>query len=313
MDKQALGAVLALVLLSGCGQAASSAPQEDEAKTPAQATKTAPEARAGFDAARLKAVLADPRRAADRARDQYRHPMQTLKFFGIAPDMTVAEVLPGGGWYTRVLLPYATPAGGWYGINYSPDLRRGILAYARRGINEDDMAEYAKWPQTYPDRAAKNGPEGAPVKGAFFFGQVPEGVRGKVDAVLFFRALHHLNRIDPRFLQEAIADSYAMLKPGGIVGVVQHRAKADYGGKAYDTSGHKGYMKQSYVISMFEQGGFVLDGQSEINANPKDSADYERGVWTLPPSLRGKDPAMKDHFRDIGESDRMTLRFRKPG
>ncbi len=312
MYTRILGGALALVLLAGCSQQAASARQGNKAENPAQATKAMPKARAGFDAAKLKIVLADPRRDRDRARDPYRHTAQTMEFFGIAPDMTVAEVLPGGGWYTRVLLPYVTPDGGWYGVNYSPELRRGILAYAKRDIDEDDMKEYAAWPQTYPARAARNGPEGAPVKGAFFFGQVPENVKGQVDVVLFIRALHHLNRIDPRFLQEAIADSYAMLKPGGIVGVVQHRAKEDYGNKTYDTSGHKGYMKQSYVIKMFENGGFVLDDQSEVNANPKDSADYPGGVWTLPPSLRGGDKSMRDHYRAIGESDRMTLRFRKP-
>ena len=144
------------------------------------------------------------------------------------------------------------------------------------------------------------------------FGEVPPSDAGQMDAVIFIRALHHLNRIDPKYLEEAIADSFNLLKPGGMVGVVQHRAKESYGDMDYDTSGNKGYVKQSYIIAMFEKGGFVLDGQSEINANPNDTADYERGVWTLPPSLRGKDEAMQEHYIQIGESDLMTLRFKKP-
>ncbi len=310
MIKLMTGGAMVLALLAGCSpKSDSAAPSAASAQTKAPAAKAAAHS---VDKAKLAAVLADPRRDKDRPRDVFRHTAETMTFFGIAPNDNVVEVLPGGGWYTRVLLPYVTPDGGWYGLNYSPDLRRGILAYAKRDIDEEAMAKYSEWPQNYPARAAKNGPADAVVKGAFFFGQVPDADKGKMDAVLFFRALHHLNRIDPKFMQEAIADSYALLKPGGIVGVVQHRAREDYGDKDYDTSGHKGYMKQSYVIAMFEKGGFVLDGKSEINANPKDTADYEGGVWTLPPSLRGRDESMKAHYRAIGESDRMTLRFRKP-
>jgi len=297
---------LTALLITGCG-----APQTEASKASDKAP-AAHNAQSGFDQAKLDTVLADPRRDADRQRDAYRHTAQTMAFFNLSPQDNVVEVLPGGGWYTRVLLPYVSPDGGWYGINYSRDLRKGIFTTSGREISDEALVEYGQWPRTYPAMAAQNGPPNSAVKGAFLFGEVPPDDMGQMDAVLFIRALHHLNRIDPKYLEEAIADSFDLLKPGGIVGVVQHRAREDYGDMDYDTTGNKGYMKQSYIIAMFEKGGFALDGQSEINANPKDTADYENGVWTLPPSLRGKDAAMQEHYIQIGESDRMTLRFKKP-
>ena len=312
MIRTLIAATLSALMLAGWGQKAASAPQSMDKSKAAPVAKAAPAPRAGFDAAKLKSVMADARREQDRARDPYRHTAQTLAFFGIAPDMEVAEVLPGGGWYTRVLLPYLTPDGGWYGLNYSLRLNEASAARAGRTLSDSQRAKILAWPKTYPGVAAKFGPPHAAIKGAMLFDAIPDDIKGTLDGVLYFRALHHLNRFDPAIFKAAIADSYALLKPGGIVGVVQHRAKEDYGDKDYDTSGNKGYMKQSYVIDMFEKGGFLLDGESEMNANPEDSADYEGGVWTLPPSLRGKDKSMRDHYRAIGESDRMTLRFRKP-
>jgi predicted methyltransferase len=294
-------AVLAL-LLTACG------PQQGQSVE----TVAAPVQTATVDEAKLDAVLADSRRDRDRARDQFRHTRQAMMFFGLTPDMNVVEVLPGGGWYTRVLLPYVSPEGGWYGINYSTSLRKGI--FAQRGMELDDeaLAKYATWPQTYLETAAINGPENGAVKGGFLFEAVPQSDYGTMDVIIFVRALHHLNRIDPVHLENAITDSFNLLKPGGMVGIVQHRAKEDYGDKEYDTSGNKGYMKQSYVVSMFEKGGFVLEETSEINANPKDTADYEKGVWTLPPVLGSGDDDNEAQYKEIGESDRMTLRFRKP-
>ncbi len=307
MKKYLIGAALSGLLLGACSAPAVNGEAQSTANQPNDEKLTA-----ALDTAKLEAVMADPRRDKDRARDGFRHTAQTMAFFDIAPNANVVEALPGGGWYTRVLLPYVSPDGGWYGINYSPDLRGGIMAYSKREFSDEARETYTQWPEKYPEMAKENGPENAAVKGAFLFGMVPDSADGQMDAVLFIRALHHLNRIDPKYFAEAIADSYAMLKPGGIVGVVQHRAKEDYGDKEYDVSGHKGFLKQSYVIEMFKKGGFELDGISEVNANPKDTADYERGVWTLPPTLAIKDDAMKEHYRQIGESDRMTLRFRKP-
>ena len=306
MSKLMMLTATALVVLAGC-----SAPQ-GAANTGAKKDAAAHTKVARIDRAKLDAVLADPRREKDRARDVYRHTAETMAFFDLSPSDNVVEVLPGGGWYTRVLLPYVSPDGGWYGINYGPDLRKGIFAAGGREVSDEAREEYKQWPQKYPEIAARNGPDNAAIKGAFLFSMVPDENKGTMDGILFIRAIHHLNRIDPKFFEQSIADSYALLKPGGIVGVVQHRAKEDYGDMDYDTTGNKGYMKQSYVIDMFEKGGFVLEEASEINANPKDSADYERGVWTLPPSLRGADETKREDYVMIGESDRMTLRFKNP-
>ena len=146
---------LAALMITAC-----SAPQ-------GQIGKTSEAAPSRLDAAKLDAVLADPRRDTDRARDIYRHTAKTMAFFDIAPDANVVEVLPGGGWYTRVLLPYVSPDGGWYGINYSRALRRGILEYAGRDNIEENLAEYAGWPQTYPAMAAQTAPKMARSKGPF--------------------------------------------------------------------------------------------------------------------------------------------------
>ncbi len=314
MDKFIIGTALAILLLAGCGpQAAREVQSVDaEAPEPLETANPAPDPAPTVDSAKLDAVLADPRRDKDRVRDGIRHTTDAIAFFELTPGSHVVEVLPGGGWYTRVLLPFVSPDGGWYGLNYSIKLGEEFMIFSKREMTDEQRAERLDWPNTYPAKAAENGPDDAAIKGAFLFDAVPDEHKGKMDAVIFIRALHHLNRFDPAIFDAAITDSFALLKPGGIVGVVQHRAKEDYAPGEYDTSGHKGYLQQSYVISMFEKGGFVLDGTSEMNANPNDIANYEGGVWTLPPSLRGKDESMKDHYRAIGESDRMTLRFRKP-
>ena len=250
---------------------------------------------------KLDSVLSDARRDDDRARDEFRHPGETLAFFGIEPDMTVAEALPGGGWYTRVLLPYLTPEGRYIALNYQTGVWEGMYG---DNWNDDAAAEIAGWTETAPAKLMENGPDGAEVE-AYVIGATPASLDGQVDAVLFVRALHHLNRFDVAYMDEAVADSFEMLKPGGVVGVVQHRANAtasdDY------ASGDNGYLREADVIAAFERGGFELDSQSGINANPADTADYEDGVWTLPPSGGGG-----EEYADIGESDRMTLKFRKP-
>ncbi|VAV86614.1 hypothetical protein MNBD_ALPHA06-343, partial [hydrothermal vent metagenome] len=241
MSKLFYSAAMAVVLLAGC--------QSQSATNEAEAPVVAPaKIASGVDAEKLSAIISGERRVKDSARDSARHTAQTMEFFGIAPTANVVEVLPGGGWYTRVLLPYVSPDGGWYGINYSLDLRAGIMKKSGVDFDDDDRADYLKWPTEYLSRAAKNGPENASVKGAFLFAMVPESAHGQMDAILFIRAIHHLNRIDPKYFEASIVDSLALLKPGGIVGVVQHRAKEDYAPETYDTSGNKGFMKQSYII-----------------------------------------------------------------
>lgn len=258
--------------------------------------------------AQLVDILAHERRAGDRDRDEFRNPMETMAFFGIEPDMTVAEALPGGGWYTRIILPYVAADGRYVALNYQEALWEQM--YGERWT-EETQAEIRAWPQTAPASLAEHGPASAQAIDAYMLDAIPEGQDGQGDAVLFIRALHHLNRIDPAYMQEALGEVHDFLAPGGIAGVVQHRAPEDMDPEM--TTGSRGYMKQSDVVAAFEQAGFVLEESSEINANPDDTADWERGVWAMAPSNAGdsdeEDVAPPQSF---GESDRMTLRFVKP-
>ena len=242
----------------------------------------------------LDAAIAHERRDADRARDDFRHPKETLSFFGVTPDMTVLEVGPGGGWYSKILLPYLADDGQLLATNYSPETRRDPDAELIERLNS--------WPARFVENSAEFGPEGASAD-AYLWGGFPEEVVGTVDAALFFRALHGYT--GQGSVDRVIAETYSLLKPGGMVGVVQHRAKADASDEY--ANGSKGYLREADVIARFEAAGFVLEAAAEINANPKDTADYENGVWTLPPSGRGG-----EDYAAIGESDRMTLKFRKP-
>ncbi len=257
---------------------------------PAFAQEESDPASAQMDHTTLEAVLADPRRDDDRARDQYRHPKETLAFFGIEPGMTVIESLPSAnGYYTKILLPYLGDDGAYYGLHY-PERENFVEEFTSA------MAE-ADWL-----------PEGAAIDGAFLWDSIPADVAGQADVVFHARALHHMWRKGQAEL--AAQGSWDMLKPGGVVAVLQHRAGEDATDE--QANGSKGYIKQSDVIATFEGAGFVFEEASEINANPKDERDYEIGVWRLPPRLAGDDEAQKEANRAIGESDRMTLKFRKP-
>lgn len=262
----------------------------------------------GADSDRLAAVLAaQPPEV--QARYQWRHPQETLTFFGITPGMTVVEALPGEGWYTKILLPYLGPQGGYIGANYATDMWPlfGFFSAERLKENEtwvvDFTAEASVW-------AGADGPKVA----AFVLGSMPESMQGTADAVLFVRALHNLARFEGQggFLTAALQDAFAVLKPGGVVGVVQHEARA----AMPDTwaGGRNGYLKRDFVIARFEQAGFEFLGASEINQNEKDQPDETDVVWRLPPTLAtsGEDPALRAQLEAIGESNRMTLKFRKP-
>ncbi len=261
-------------------------------------------AAAGFDGDKLDAILAaQPDEA--KARYEFRNPKETLEFFGLAPDMAVAETLPGGGWYTKILLPYVAEKGQYYGVNYSADMASNF-----NGITEERLDRFRKFPETFPARAAE-WVDGDAKIGAWSMGGAPEKLRGKLDAVLFIRSMHNLNRFeDGKYLEEALADAFKVLKPGGMVGVVQHRAPEDNSDDW--ANGSNGYLKQSNVIAKVEAAGFELVETSEINANPKDKPTEEDFVWRLLPTLGGSDEAVKEKNRAIGESDRMTLKFRKP-
>ncbi len=255
--------------------------------------------------AALEAVL-DARSEEDRSRDPYRHPAETLAFFRLQPGMTVAEILPGGGWYSRILAPYLGGDGALYGVNY----RESMWPLFQRG--EDWARARAAATRAFAGEVASYTDNGIKAKG-YNFDQIPPELAGSVDRVLVIRALHNLNRFEAQAgtLTQALAAMRGMLKPDGLVGVVQHRlaeAAAEEG-----SDGSRGYLKRSTVIAAFEAAGFELVDSSEINANPRDQPGPEDVVWRLPPSFSGSedDPARRAAMQAIGESDRMTLLFRK--
>jgi predicted methyltransferase len=243
-----------------------------------------------------------------KARYKYRHPQETLEFFGIEPGMTVVDTLPGGGWYTKILLPYLGKGGKVIGADYAVDVWLGI------GYDSEEFIEGRKtWIEDWTARAKTWGGDDSAAVSAFVLGSMPESLHGTADAVLFVRALHNMAYATPdaRHLFAAIQDAYDVLKPGGIVGVVQHHARDNMP----DTwaNGEMGYLKKAYVISMMEAAGFEFIDESAVNANSKDMPTTEQYVWRLPPSYDGADtPELKAKADAIGESNRMTLKFRKP-
>ena len=253
----------------------------------------------------LNAVLAS-RSDEDKVRDDARHPLETLTFFQVKPGMTIAEALPGGGWYTRILANYLGQDGTLYGVNY-PDSLWPMLSYA----SPEWIAERIAATQNFTAKVATFTDNDITAQG-FTFDTVPPEVEGTVDRVLLIRALHNLNRFQQKAgtRSQALAATHAMLKQDGLVGVVQHRAPATASKEWAD--GNKGYLNEVAVIAMFAEAGFALVAQSEINANPMDQPSGEDSVWRLSPSLRGSnDDEQRDVMVAIGESDRMTLLFRK--
>ena len=239
------------------------------------------------------AVAAPTRTPANVARDRYRHPAETLAFFGVRPSDTVVEIWPGGGWYTEILTPYLASGGG-----------RLILATL-----DGQLGGVAKLRDKHPDVYANLATATFPAFDASAT-RVPDGT---ADVVLTFRNVHNwrmgYRRDDKQdYSAEAFRQIYAMLKPGGILGVVDHRLPES---ASDERELNSGYIKVSTVRRLAEQAGFEFAGSSEVNANPSDSADWPDGVWTLPPSLRLKDKD-REKYLAIGESDRMTLKFRKP-
>jgi predicted methyltransferase len=242
----------------------------------------------------LEAIVAGEHRSEiNRARDQYRHPVETLQFMGVEPDMTVVEIWPATGWYTEVLAPYLKEQGVFYAAGFGERDGRPFIAKVRGMFAEMLEAD----PEHY----------GAVKHAVFDPGanelSVPPGT---ADRVLTFRNVHNWLRDDSE--QQAFHLFYQALKPGGILGVVEHRSLA---GIERETMLSSGYMDQNYVIELAQKAGFQLDATSEINANPLDTKNHPKGVWTLPPGLR-LGAENRDHYLAIGESDRMTLRFIKP-
>lgn len=296
-----LSLILTGLLLLGCTDNQNSVTAESPApeQSDASAMTTQPS---------LSDVLAaQPEQA--QARYVHRHPEQTLEFFGIEPGMTVMEALPGGGWYSKILLPYLGNEGALIGANYTTPMRRLFGFYT-----EEQLQQGETWTTDWPAKAAAWTQEAnTPVSG-FVFGSLPQGMVESADAVIFIRALHNLARFEDQggFLTAAINDAYNILKPGGVVGIVQH-AIAETAPDDW-AKGNRGYLKQSFVIAQMEQAGFVFEEASAINANPKDQPQDGDVVWRLPPVLSGSkdNPDQAALMQAIGESNRMTLRFRKP-
>lgn len=245
----------------------------------------------------LAAVIADPSREQERARDKWRHPAETLTFFGVSPTMKVGEYAPGGGWYSRILGMYLGPKGKLVGLYRSPT--SGTLDAAQQQRLRDQAAKFpsdvAGWSGQPADRFA-----------GMTLGDVPASEKGTYDRLLIMRMVHNMQR--GGYAEAELKAMGDLLKPGGMIGIEQHRAKAD--APAAYADGSKGYLREADVIKFMDANGFELVAKSEINANPADTADWPDGVWTLPPTL-AKGEVDKARYQAIGESDRMTLLFRK--
>ena len=245
-------------------------------------------------AAAIDAALAGAHRSdANKARDVYRHPKETLTFFGLRRDMTVVELWPGsGGWYTEVLAPVLKDKGKLYAAHVDPvDAPQG---------GRDGLKKYQANLAAHPDLYGKVTVTTLWNKGADI------APPGSADMVVTFRNIH--NWMGTGQADAVFAAMYRALKPGGVLGVEEHRASAD---KPQDPKARSGYVNEDYAIKMIEAAGFKLVDHSEINANPKDTKDYEKGVWTLPPNFTMGD-VDRAKYAAIGESDRFTLKFIKP-
>ena len=287
LSRRGLLAVGAALWATACGRRA----QRPTAKTPAKAEIT------------VEWAVAGPwRAAADRARDGARRPAASLNFWGLRPGATVVEFWPGAGWYTDIIAPYVAATHGRF---YAATLQAG-------GPGEPAAAQMV---EAYRKKLAAD-PKlyGAVTITAFGPTSGPVAPAGTADLVLFLRNLH--NWMAAGIADKAFRDAFAALKPGGVLGIEEHRQPP---GGVQDVLAANGYVQQAYVRRLAEEAGFTFDKASEINANPKDTHDHPFGVWTLPPvrasSPRGKPSNPRfNHARydAIGESDRMTLRFIKP-
>lgn len=273
-----------ILALSACGNSAVTASTDAPAAQKTQAVT-------------LAEIAAHPRRADQAARDKFRNPVQTLEFFGIEPSMNVGEVW--GGWYTPIIAPYLASGGGTY---------TAIL------YQEEGSERAAARNQAFKDKFV--GAEGMGNIEIASFGKnaTPITAPDSLDMLLTFRNVH--NWMGGGYADKAFADFYAALKPGGILGVVEHRLPES---SVQDPKGRSGYVQESYMKDLAKRAGFEFVGSSEVNSNPRDTADHPMGVWTLPPRSavpKEGSPEAKDFdaalYKNIGESDRATLMFRKP-
>ena len=307
-----LSMTLLAIALVGCSEPEQAATAPN-APTPATAPATAPPVAAPVAVANSgsgieAAVSGDWRSAEDRSRDSARHPVAALEFYGLAPGMTILEVQPGAGWWTEILAPYARANGGSFHAT-AADIANPELPEASRTSREAFAARFAAKPEIYGTVNLVNlGAKSAPLPAATF------------DFILSARSVH--GWVNNNVADKMFADFFQALKPGGILAIEQHRANE--GAVASDpvTGTTSGYVMQSSVVAMAEKAGFTLEASSEINANAADTKDHPFGVWTLQPTARTRpysegadasDPKFdRSKYDAIGESDRMTLKFRKP-
>jgi predicted methyltransferase len=286
------GAALAgLTLVSACGRGAEPEVVEGDPEGPPPAPEGS-----------LEWAVAGAWRVHDRARDQWRHPVETLTFFGIQPQMHVVEMWPGVGWYTEILAPYLNRGGGRLyaaGFEIGPDADPAL-----RQVMARFEGRFAADRRLYGDvEITAFGPTSGPLAPA-----------GAIDMVLFLRSIHAW--MAAGIVEKAFADAYAALKPGGVLGVEQHRGAS---GGDQDPAAATGYVQEAFVKQLAAEAGFVFVASSEVNANPDDTKDHPFGVDTLPPNSvtappgEPADPEFdRSRYDAIGESDRMTLKFRKP-
>lgn len=248
------------------------------------------------------ALKGSHREKGNPARDRYRHPQKTLQFFGLKPDMTVVELYPGGGWYTEILAPTLRKDGKLIVAGFSEDSEVEYYRRSAKAFNE----KLAAHPAIYGDveQIVFNPPD-----------KVDLGEPGSADMVLTFRNLHNWH--ERGALGAVFKAAFDVLEPGGVFGVVEHRAPE---GVTIEEVKETGYMPEDYVVALAEETGFRLEAKSDVNANPDDTGDHPMGVWTLPPTMRycqqmddgAAKASCKEKYRKIGESDRMTLKFVKP-
>jgi predicted methyltransferase len=243
------------------------------------------------DPALTKAVADPARTPKNVARDRYRHPAEELTFFGLKPNMTVVEVWPGGGYWTEILAPYLKASGQY------------VAAVPVRGESKEEDAGTVKWKARIVEQKDRYGTVKITGLGQGHYDVAPPN---SADMIVTFRNFH--NWMDGGYADDAAKGLFTALKPGGILGIEDHRGRDD---QPQDPKAKSGYVRQDYTIAAFRKAGFEYVGASEINANPKDTKDYPEGVWTLPPTLQLGDKD-REKYLAIGESDNYVLKFRKP-
>lgn len=237
-----------------------------------------------------QALAGEQRSAKHKARDQYRHPKQTLEFFGFNNKMTVVEITPGGGWYMEVLAPALKNSGKYIAAQYPDTGKDDYYSNSRKKLLKKIASNKVYSAVKVSDFVPKKPSELAP--------------KASADLVLTFRNLHNWGEVG---IAQVFRDAFRALKPNGVLGVVEHRMPVT---QNWQKNHRNGYVPKALVVQLAKEAGFTLVASSEMNANPKDTADHPKGVWTLPPALRLKETD-KAKYLAIGESDRMTLKFAK--